>query len=154
MSSPVVARFMEDFRRAFEADDPQAAQKPEERGNVERVLAVYGHIATGNWQAFGDALTEDVTLEILAPPDIPFAGSWRGREHVVAAVRHNFSLIEDQEPRVLAVVAQGAMVVVFGQERGRIRETDQSYEVQWVQQFTFTGELLSRMWQVLQHADN
>ena len=61
------------------------------------------------------------------------------------AVRNNFAMLEEQRPVLKSVVAQGNTVVATGREQGRIRETGQDYDVEFVQFHTFDGGLLVRM---------
>jgi ketosteroid isomerase-like protein len=79
----------------------------------------------------------EVGLEIHAPVLFPWIRRAKGIDQVRAAVLHNFSTVEAQQTKVLAVVAQGHVVDVTLQETGRIRATQQPYEVVGVQQFVF-----------------
>jgi ketosteroid isomerase-like protein len=56
------------------------------------------------------------------------------------AVEHNFGSIFDQRPEVATVVAQEYVVGLIGGEQGRIRETGQEYDVEFVHRFTFRDE--------------
>ena len=83
-------------------------------------------------------------MEIFGPQELPFAGSWKGREEVLKAIAHNFSLVEEQRPEVETVVAQGDTIVVFARERGRFEATGREYEIRWAQCFTFRDGLVCR----------
>ena len=84
-----------------------------------------------------------VGLEIHAPVLFPWIRRAKGIDQVRAAVIHNFSTVEAQQTKVLAVVAQGHVVDVTLRETGRIKATQQPYEVVGVQQFVFrNGKVL------------
>jgi ketosteroid isomerase-like protein len=60
--------------------------------------------------------------------------------------------VEEQQPEILAVVAQGAVVVVTARERGRYRATGRSYDLHWVQLFTFRQGKVVRVREVFDSA--
>jgi ketosteroid isomerase-like protein len=137
MNPTAVSQFIDKLRDAFEDDDSNAAAKVMESNNVTLIQDQYRAIARGDFAAFVNLLADDIEMEIVGPSAVPFVGSWRGRQQVVDAIGKNFSHLEDQHPEVQSVVAQGDMVVVTAKERGRIKATGRTYEVHWVQYFTF-----------------
>jgi ketosteroid isomerase-like protein len=143
MSDNGLVAFLNRLPKAFHEGDEKAKAKDLETDNVRRLQSVYQAIALGDIDAFMDMLTEDIDLEIVGPPTVPFLGSWRGRQQVTEAVRTNFAMVQEQQPELQSVVAQGDTVVAVGRERGRYSETGQEYDVQWVQFHTFKGGMLS-----------
>src|SRR3954447_16933339 len=143
--NPVVAHFIERLDHAFQEGDPRATEKTTEKDNVKLLQEQYRAVVRGDVAAFAAALADDIELDIFGGPDLPFAGSWKGREEVLKAVARNFSLLEDQRPEVESVVAQGDTVVVFARERGRFKATGREYEIRWAQWFTFRDGLVSRV---------
>jgi ketosteroid isomerase-like protein len=95
MDHPVLARFIEHLGSAFEEDDAGAAVKAAEASNVWLVQESYRVIARGDFAGFRDLLAEDVEMEFVGSPRMPFTGRWRGREEAARALRHNFSQVED-----------------------------------------------------------
>jgi ketosteroid isomerase-like protein len=146
MEQSIVARLLERLPAAFREDDPAWHQKASESENVSRVREQYEAIARGDFAAFTALLSEDAEFEIVGVPEIPFVRKSRGRDAILAALRHNFSHVADQQPEILSVVAQGDVV---GRERGRMRESGREYALHWVQQFTFREGLLARIWKSL-----
>src|SRR5262249_38484136 len=136
MDANSITRFLEGLRPAFEAGDAAVAGKSAEASCVGLVEAQYRAIARGDFAAFLDTLAEDIELETVGPPAIPFVGRWRGRAEVADAIRRNFACVEAQQPEILTVVAQGDTVVVAARERGRFRATGRPYDLHWVQFFT------------------
>ncbi len=148
MDQPVVARFIERLGSAFEEDDAGAAVKAAEASNVWLVQESYRAIARGDFAGFLDLLAEDVEMEFVGSPRMPFTGRWRGREEAVRAVRDNFSEVEEQRPEVQSVVAQGDVVVIVARESGRFRRSGHPYETHWVQIFTLRDGRIARFRQI------
>jgi ketosteroid isomerase-like protein len=143
--NPIVMKFIERLENAFHEGDPRATEKTAEKDNVKSLQEQYRALVRGDVAAFAATLADDVELDILGGPDLPFAGRWKGRDEVIKAVVLNFSLLEDQQPEVESVVAQGDTVVVFARERGRFKATGREYDIRWAQWFTFRDGLLFRM---------
>jgi hypothetical protein len=149
MSDNAMVAFINRLPEAFHEGDEKATAKRVETDNVRLLQSVYQAISRGDIQAFMDMLAEDIDLEILGPLTVPFLGSWRGRQQVTEAVRTNFAMVQEQQPELQSVVAQGDTVVAVGRERGRYSETGLEYDVQWVQFHTFRGGMLSRIRQLV-----
>jgi ketosteroid isomerase-like protein len=143
MTQATVPSFHDLFSQAFQEGDPLAAQKQVEAANVRRLQTMYGDIARGDFQAFADALAEDIELEIVSGPGLPFNGLWRGRQEVVKATRENFAQIEEQRPVIQSIVAQGDTVVLCCREKGLYRATGKDYDVHWMLVVTYKdGKIL------------
>jgi hypothetical protein len=54
------------------------------------------------------------------------------------------SAIENQEPEIRSVVAQGDVVVIVAHEHGRLRDSRRPYTLHWVQMFTFRDGRVAR----------
>jgi ketosteroid isomerase-like protein len=149
MDQPVVARFIERLGMAFEEGDVGAAVKAAESANVWRVQESYLAIARGDFAAFREMLAEDVELDFVGSPRVPFAGQWQGREEAARVVQENFSQVEEQRPEILSVAAQGELVIVVARERGRFRQSGRPYETHWVQIFTIRAGKIARFRQIV-----
>ena len=91
-----------------------------------------------------ESASDDVELDIFAPPQFPFVRRARGIEEYRKAVQQNFSSVDEQRPEISSVTADGDDIVVIGREQGRIRSTSAAYDVQFVQRFKFReGKLAS-----------
>ena len=114
------------------------------RPHVRSIEAQLAAIANGDYASVLDDATEDVELEILAPPEFPFIRRARGRDQFLEAVEKNFTSVDDQRPEIVNVVAQGDTVVLIGRESGVLRETRLPYQLEFVHRFTFReGRLAS-----------
>jgi ketosteroid isomerase-like protein len=112
--------------------------------NPQAVLhAAYEAIVQGNFEAFGETVTEDVELNICGFGALD--GAWRGRSDVVEATRRNFALIGVQQPEIESIIRQGDCVAVLLRESGVFRSTGQAYSIRAVQWFTFAEGKIKRI---------
>ena len=151
MSPDAVSAFTERLYLAFLEGDAEVPNKRAEEVNVRRLQDQYRSLAKGDYKEVVGQMTDDVDMEIVGPPAMPFVGHWQGREQVEEALRRNFAQVEDQRPEILSVTAQGDTVVVIARERGRFKPTGRPYDLHWVQVFTFRG---GRVCQFKQIADS
>ena len=108
---------------------------------VEAQLAA---IARGDYAGVVANVHDDVELDIFAPPEFAWHRRARGVQAFQEAVEHNFGTVIDQRPEITTVLAQDDVVVLIGREQGRIRDTGQEYDVEFVHRFTFRdGRLAS-----------
>ena len=105
--------------------------------------AAYAAIIQGDYEAFGESVTDDVELNIrgFAPMD----GTWCGRVAVVEATRRNFALVADQQPEIEGMITQGDCVAVLLRESGVLKSNGQAYSIRAVQWFTFAGGKIKRI---------
>ena len=99
-------------------------------------------IGRGDFEGALRSAASDITLEIYAPPEFPFVCRAQGVAEVLNAIKHNFAAVEDQKPTISNVLAHGDVVVIFGTEDGRIRETGTQYRVEFVHRFSFVDRAL------------
>ena len=144
MKPNAITKFIDSLRTAFEAGDDQAVHKDIESRNVTELQGHYQAIARGDFAAVLALFADDIEFEIIGPPAIPFVGRWRGKEQVAQAIKNNFALVENQQPEVQELVAQGDTVIVVARERGLYRPTGRPYDVHWVQVYTFRDGKLVR----------
>jgi ketosteroid isomerase-like protein len=145
MNPDSIERLIADVRRAFHAMDPEAADRPVESGNVRRLLEIYEAVGRSDFAGVVERMTDDIVMTIAGPPGHPFNGCWVGKAEVLAALGHNFAMVDEQEVRILSVVAQGDTVIVIARERGRYRPSGEPYEGEWAQVFGFRDGKLEAM---------
>lgn len=107
-----------------------------EQTNTQLVQETYARFKAGDIQSVLNVLTEDVLWELPDMANVPFAGTWRGRQQVGTFFRR---LAESQE--VIAFepkefIAQGDKVVVLGHFRMRVRATARDSRAEWVHVWT------------------
>jgi ketosteroid isomerase-like protein len=121
---------------------------PHDDSNSQTVLhRAYDAIIQGDFNLFGESLTDDVELRICGFG--PMDGAWRGRDEVVAATRRNFALVADQKPEVESMLSQRDSIAVLLRESGMFKSSGQTYSVRGVQWFTFANGKIKRIDQVV-----
>ena len=104
---------------------------------MRRIEAVFETLARQDYESLNDLLADDVVLEIIGSPATPMAGLTQGRRQVIETTRNNFALVEEQQPEIQSVVAQGNTVVVVAREQGLFRPTGRRYDLHWIHLYTF-----------------
>jgi uncharacterized protein len=136
------------YEGAFAKGDPDVQRKLLETRNVAAVKAMVEAVARDDYDALSRVLADDVRLQILAPPDVPFIRNAEGAPAFLDAVRRNFAMLEDQRPVLLSVVAQGEAVVCIVREQGRYAEDGRRYDLHAVQEFVFREGKLERIFEM------
>jgi ketosteroid isomerase-like protein len=144
--------FIDQLVAAFHDNDDHAVEKAVEAANVALLQDLYRTIARGDFASLHDHFAEDIRMEIVGPSAVPFVGQWQGARQVAEQIASNFSHIEEQRPAIDSVVAQGDMVVVQAREEGRYRATGRSYQIHWVQIFTFRQGKLQQFREIFDSA--
>ncbi|HJS75027.1 MAG TPA: nuclear transport factor 2 family protein [Vicinamibacteria bacterium] len=138
----------ETFEGAFAQGDPEAGSKSLEMRNVAAVKSLVEAVARDDYESFAGVVSDSVTLKILAPPDVPFIRSAEGAAAFLDAVKKNFAMLEDQNPVLLSIVAQGETVVCIVREQGRYAEDGRRYDMHAMQEFLFRGGKLERIFEI------
>jgi ketosteroid isomerase-like protein len=105
--------------------------------------AAFDAIIQGNYEVFGESVTDDVELSIRGFSAME--GTWRGREEVVAAARKNFAMLAEQKPEIESMIADGDRIALLLRENGILKSNGQAYSVRGVQWFTFAGGKISKI---------
>jgi ketosteroid isomerase-like protein len=109
--------------------------------------ASFDAIIQGNFEVFGESLTDDVELNVRGFGALD--GTWRGRDEVVAATRKNFALLSNQKPEIEGMISQGESVAVLLRESGIYKSSGQTYSVRGVQWFTFEGGRIKKIDEII-----
>jgi len=105
--------------------------------------AAFDAIIQGNFEAFGESLTDDAELHVCGFG--PLDGTWHGRNNVVAATRKNFGLLSSQKPEIEGMISQGDRVAVLLRESGVFKASGKPYGVRGVQWFTFAAGKIKKI---------
>lgn len=102
-----------------------------------------GAIATGNFEDAASWMTDDAVLDIRGYGRMN--GYWRGRDNVVAALRHNFAKVRDQRPVVDATIHSGYTTSILFSEQGVFVADEVPYSVRASLWITYDGERIHRI---------
>ena len=111
--------------------------------NRQTLAAIYSAVGRGDFELFGEYLTDDVELDIRGMG--PMDGVWRGRKDVVEAARTNFGNIDEQKPEIEAIAGQGNVTAVLFSEKGVLKPDGREYKLRAVQWFTFVDGRVKRI---------
>ena len=109
--------------------------------------AAFDAIIQGNFDAFGESVTEDVELNISGFGELD--GSWRGRDAVVAATRKNFARVGEQKPEIESMISEGDRIAVLLRENGVFKASGRAYSVRGVQWFTFAEGKIKKIDEII-----
>jgi len=112
--------------------------------------AAFDAIIQGNFDTFGQSVTDDVELSISGFGTLD--GTWRGRDEVIAATRKNFALLAEQKPEIENIISEGDRIAVLLRERGVMKANGQAYSVRGVQWFTFVDGKISKIDEIIASA--
>lgn len=131
--------------------EEETAPSPQSSAHLRTLYQQIDAIARGDIATVLEHVTEDVTLEIFAPPEFPFVRLTRGAEPFRRALEHNFAVVEDQRPEVKDLFVEGEKIVMFGRETGTLRANGMRYDVEFVERFTFRNGLLAAVRIIVAH---
>jgi ketosteroid isomerase-like protein len=127
--------------KLLEAVSPVVTSDPSHPQTI--LHRVYTAVIQGDFNLFGEHLTEDVELHIRGFPALD--GTWRGRKEVVAATRKNFAALDGQKPIVESMISQADSVAVLIRESGTVKASGEAYSIRGVQWFTFVKGKISKI---------
>lgn len=149
MSLPINKSFAELFQTAFEDGDKDFATKNFEQNNLHSLQKLFDVLLKGELDSFGACLSSEAEMEIFCPVEFRFIKRAKGSDEIKKATAHNFSILKDQQTNLLSVVAQGNTIICVGQEKGIFGDTNESYDVSFMQQFTISDELVTHLRQIV-----
>jgi ketosteroid isomerase-like protein len=106
--------------------------------NVELIKELYAAIGSGDLPAVLGRMSEDVEIHLPGPPEIPFAGTFRGH----AGVGQFFQALgtsvrwDDRQLEAREFIAQDDQVVVLGHETLTAEPTGRSWDTDWAMVWT------------------
>src|SRR5258705_12610508 len=107
-----------------------------EQANTRLVRQAYQSVQAGDFQSFLNALGEDIQWQLPEMENVPFAGTWRGREQVgrfFSTVVQAEDVIEF-EPEDF--IAQDDKVVALGHFSSRVKSTKRVSASAWAHVWT------------------
>lgn len=137
MSDPTFRTYSATLEDYFRDGDLKADEKAYEAANVRLIQELMLAIGRNDAAALEELLTDDVELDIRTSADLPFIRSAKGKRAFLEAVWKNFGELQDQQPDITSVIAQGNTVIILAQEQGELRKTSEQYQVQGMHRYVF-----------------
>lgn len=107
-----------------------------EQTNRQLVQQAYQKVKAGDMQSFLNSLTEDVQWQLPEMENVPFAGTWHGREQVGQFFNTVAQAQDDGELELEEFIAQGDKVVVLGRFSWRVKSTGRVSASDWAHVWT------------------
>jgi hypothetical protein len=109
-----------------------------EQENVQLAQKIFQMILNRDLAAAMPLCTEDFVLVSPGPKEsLPWAGEYHGSQAVVQYFTALAQGLEMTGSTVDGMIAQGDKVAVLGHHHARVRATGKSYDLSWVQIWTF-----------------
>ena len=116
-----------------------------EQQNLEVVKRGYEAFGRGDIDAVLQLCADDVEWATPGPPDLPTAGTRRGREQVAQFFRAVDDVFEIQRFEPQTFITQGDHVVVLGSDTARIKATGKVLTERWAHVFTLRNGKIATM---------
>src|SRR5689334_5585220 len=100
--------------------------------NTERVASIFEAFGRGDVPYILDQLADDVRFVSHLDPEVPWAGTFAGKEGVVEFFTALGTSVEVIDHPVTALVAQGDTVVATGEVDFKVRDTGKAGSSSWV----------------------
>jgi uncharacterized protein len=115
-----------------------------ESSNVDIVKRGYDAFGRGDLDALLDLFEDGIEWVTPGPPELPSAGRRRGKQEVAEFFQTLSEMFTFERFEPKQFVAQGDTVVVFGDDRVRIKATGSPFDFDWVHMFEFRNGKVAR----------
>jgi ketosteroid isomerase-like protein len=124
----------------------------DEEENTRLVQRAYQRIEAGDIQALLNSFAENVQWQLPEMENVPFAGTWQGREGVRQFFSKVFEVQDVIEFEPQDYIAQGHKVVVLGRFLMRIKATRREFGSDWAHVWTLEGDKVTRFYEYVDTA--
>jgi len=107
--------------------------------NTRLVQKAYERFGAGDLEGFVNSLDPEIEWHVPAMENVPFAGTWRGREGVREFLRKLTESQEVVEFRPEQFIAQDSTVIVLGRFVMRVKSTRTESASLWAHVWTITA---------------
>ena len=104
-----------------------------EANPIDTVKGVYDAFTRGDLASVIEVWGDEATLEWFGAEEIPYAGTWHGKDGAEEWLTLVTETIEFHTFDPREFYQQGDTVVVLGYEKGTFRASGRTYEQQWIQ---------------------
>lgn len=116
-----------------------------EETNAKLVQQAYQNVRTGDIPSFLDVLAENVVWILPDMANVPFAGTWQGREQVEQFFRRMLEVQDIVEFEPEEFIAQREKVIVLGHFTMHVKATGKLSRSQWIHVWKVKGGQVSYM---------
>jgi ketosteroid isomerase-like protein len=123
-----------------------------EQQNLDLVRRGYEAFGRGDINGLLELLAEDIEWTSPGPPELPTAGTRRGRQQVAEFFQAVDQVFEIQRFEPKSFIAQGDVVVVLGSDTASIKATGKVLTDEWAHAFTIRDGKIAAMREYLDTA--
>jgi hypothetical protein len=116
-----------------------------EETNSKLIQQAYQNVKTGDTPSFLNVLAENVLWIMPDMPNVPFAGTWQGREHVGQFFRRMVEVQDIIEFEPEDFIARREKVVVLGHFTMQVKATGKLSRSQWAHVWKVEGDKITYM---------
>lgn len=143
-------KFFQEIDEKFAEGDVAHFEKHVESSNLKTLKKLFEAIHVNDFAGASTHFTDDIVQEIRGSSDAPFVVKVVGRDAVRDQLIKNFGALTEQRPVIERLTAQGDTLVLQIKETGRMIEADAPYDVRAVQIYSFRGDKLASMVQIIE----
>lgn len=123
-----------------------------EQENTRLVQRAYQSIQAGDIQALLNSFAENIEWQLPEMENVPFAGTWQGREGVGQFFSRVFEAQDVVQFEPQEYIAQGDKVVVLGRFLMRIKSTGRDFGSDWAHVWTVQDDKITRFYEYVDTA--
>ena len=116
-----------------------------EETNIKLIQEAYQTIKAGDIPSFLNILAENVLWIVPGMPNVPFSGTWQGRQQVEQFFGRTAEVQDVVEFEPEEFIAQREKVVVLGHFTMHVKATGKLSRSQWVHVWKVEGDQVSYM---------
>lgn len=116
-----------------------------EQSNIELVQRAYRLVAAQDMESFLKLFAPEIVWEMPEIGNVPFSGSWRGREQLAKFFQIVADLQEMLEFQPEQFIAQGDKVVVLGHFVMLVKATGKESRANWAHVWTVHSGVVTHM---------
>lgn len=120
--------------------------------NVRLVQEAYKNVKTRDMESLLKSFAEDVEWELPEMENVPFSGTWKGRDGVKQFFAKVFELQDIVELEPEDYFTSDHQVVVLGRFTMRVKATDRSFSSKWAHVWTIKDGEVKRFYQYVDTA--
>ncbi|MGU3376969.1 nuclear transport factor 2 family protein [Chryseobacterium sp. M5A1_1a] len=114
-------------------------------GSLKVVGTMLEAFGKGDMTGLKNTVSDDTVWVYEGSKQIPYSGTYNGKDGVVQFISNISSNVEILEFKVNKIVADNNTVVVLGYEKQKIKKNNKILEQKWVQVYTVENGLIVRM---------
>jgi ketosteroid isomerase-like protein len=123
-----------------------------EQENTRLVQQAYHYVQTGDIQALLNSFAEDVHWQLPEMENVPFAGTWEGREGVRQFFNKVLEVQDVVEFEPQEYIAQREKVVVLGRFLMRIKASGRDFASDWAHVWTIQDDKVTGFYEYVDTA--